>query len=91
MGCITKSRLAGALLAATLLVVSSGIRADDGDPFEAVLEASMKEKKGVLVHVGGQGIGGRVIRLSPQVVELASREYSRIVIRRDRIDAVSAN
>lgn len=61
------------------------------DPFEEVLQASLSDRKGVLVYVNGQAIPGRVTQLSPETVELSSQEFRRIVIRRDRIDAVAGN
>jgi hypothetical protein len=61
------------------------------DPFEEVLQASLADRKGVMVYVDGQAIPGRVTKLSPETVELSSQEFRRIVVRRDRIDAVAGN
>ena len=61
------------------------------EPFTELLEASLKDRKGVVVYVKGQAIGGRVTRLSADAVELTSREYTRIVVRRDAIDGVAGN
>ena len=61
------------------------------DPFEEVLQASLTDRKGVMVYVDGQAIPGRVIKLAPETVELSSQEFRRIVVRRDRIDAVAGN
>lgn len=61
------------------------------DGFDETLEISLKEKKGVMVYIDGQAIAGRVSKISSDSVELVSREYARIVIRRDRIDAVAGN
>lgn len=78
------------LLAASL--VASGLaRAGANEVFDEALEVSLKEKKGVVVHVNGQAISGRVTKLGTEAIELTSREFVRIVIRRDRIDAVSGN
>jgi hypothetical protein len=57
--------------------------------FQQILEASQNEKKGVMLHVKGQTIPGIVVKLSAESVELRSREYSRIVVRLESIDAVS--
>ena len=54
-----------------------------------ILEASQTEKKGVMVYVKGQSIGGAVVKISGDTVELRSREYSRIIVRIDAIDAVA--
>jgi len=61
------------------------------DPFEEVLQASLTDRKGVMVYVNGQPIPGRVNKLGPETVELSSQEFRRIVVRRDRIDAVAGN
>ncbi len=54
-----------------------------------LLEASMKDKKGVMVYLKGQSIGGMVTKIAGDMVELRSREYSRIIVRIDAIDAVA--
>lgn len=80
--------LAGLLFCASGLVHAGA----DGDPFRDLLETSLKERKGVTCYVNGQTVQGRVTRmLGEQAVELTSREYGRIVIRLDRIDAVAGN
>ncbi len=54
-----------------------------------LLEASRNEKKGVMLFVKGQSIPGVVVTIAGDIVELRSREYSRIVVRIDSIDAVA--
>jgi hypothetical protein len=61
------------------------------EPFTELLEGSLKDRKGVVVYVKGQAVSGRVTRLTADAVELTSREFTRIVIRRDAIDAVASN
>ena len=61
------------------------------EPFMELLELSLKERKGVVVYLKGQAVAGRVTRLSADAVELTSRVYTRIVVRRDAIDGVAAN
>lgn len=61
------------------------------EPFMELLELSLKERKGVVVYLKGQAVAGRVTRLSADAVELSSREFARIVIRRDAIDGVAVN
>jgi hypothetical protein len=61
------------------------------DPFEEVLQASLTERKGVMIYVNGESIPGRVTKLGPDTVELSSQEFRRIVVRRDRVDAVAGN
>jgi hypothetical protein len=78
-------------LVSSLMVIASLAHAAVGDTFNELLESSMKDKKGVMVYVKGQAIGGRVIKITPEVIEMTARDYTRIVIRRDSIDAVAGN
>jgi len=60
--------------------------------FKELLETSMKERKGLTFYVNGQTISGSVTRLiGDDAVEVRNREFGRIIIRLDRIDAVAAN
>jgi len=61
------------------------------DPFVELLEAGLKDRKGVVVYLKGQAVSGRVTRLTADAVELTSREYPRIILRRDAIDGVAGN
>ncbi|MEW6677927.1 MAG: hypothetical protein AB1421_08400 [Pseudomonadota bacterium] len=79
-----------ALLAAAMATAFSA-QASAGDAFEQALNTSLTEKKGVVLYVNGQAIPGRVTKLEKDSVELSSREYARIVVRRERIDAVAGN
>ncbi len=79
-----------ALFAAALTAAVSA-HAAPNDAFDPLLEASLKEKKGVVLYVRGQAIPGRVAKVDSENVELTSREFARIVVRRDRIDAVAGN
>ena len=54
-----------------------------------ILETSQNEKKSVTLYINGQSIGGGVVKVSEDIVELRSREYSRIVVRIDAIDAIA--
>ena len=62
------------------------------DRFEVEAAASLKksaaEKKGVELIVGGERVVGYVTAIGPDSVILTSREHARVVVRRDRIDAV---
>jgi len=55
----------------------------------SILEASQTEKKGVTLYVKGQAIPGVVVKIEGDMVEMRSREYSRIVVRIDSIDAAA--
>jgi len=61
-------------------------------PFQELFDLSQKEKKGLLFHLcGSQTVGGVVVKVGEGTVEVKNREYGRIVIRLDRIDAVAMN
>ena len=57
--------------------------------FKSILEASQNEKKGLTLYVKGQAIPGLVLKIDAETVEMRSREYSRIVVRIDSIDAAA--
>jgi hypothetical protein len=57
--------------------------------FRSILEASQNEKKGLMLYVKGQAIPGLVVKIDAESVELRSREYSRIVVKIDSIDAAA--
>lgn len=78
-------------------MVSGGVQAQSpapasADTFEREALGSLKRSfeggRGIVVHVGGQRIAGVVKAIGPDVVILANREHSRILVRRERIDAV---
>ena len=61
-------------------------------PFQELFDQSLKEKKGLTLYIGGQSVGGAVTRMvGTDAVELRSQEFSRIIVRLDRIDAVAAH
>jgi hypothetical protein len=61
----------------------------DDDIMRELLEVSQNEKKGVMLYVKGQSLAGTVTKMTAETVELRSREYSRIVVRVDSIDAAA--
>ena len=82
---------AAAIVAAGLLAAAGAAHAAPSDAFNEVLEASLKDKKGVVLYVKGQAIPGRVTKLTAEAVELAGREFTRVVVRKDAIDGVAGN
>lgn len=93
-----------ALLPAALMLTTLAAAAQDSaapaalkplDTFErevlAALKASHQQRRGIVVHVGGEAIGGVVTGIGTDVVSLANREHARILVRRERIDAVEAD
>ncbi|MGA3187075.1 MAG: hypothetical protein ABSF22_08185 [Bryobacteraceae bacterium] len=75
------------IVAATAAVPAIG----GGNPsmFRSILEASQTEKKGLMLYVKGQAIGGLVVKIDAESVELRNREYGRIVVRLESIDAAA--
>ena len=64
--------------------------ADVPKGLEQALAAAQESKKGIMVYVGGQAIGGAVVKIEAgQTVELRNQQYSRIVLRLDRIDGIA--
>lgn len=88
----TRQYLAVCLLGSTLAVAATPAVANDPHPFKELLETSLKDKKGLIFYVKGQTIPGAVTRMiGESAVEVKNREYGRIVIRLDRVDAVASN
>jgi hypothetical protein len=59
-------------------------------PLEELLTLSRDQKKGVLLFVQGQSIAGLVTKIGDDgMVEMRSQQYSRIVVRMDRIDGAA--
>jgi hypothetical protein len=75
------------LLAAAAAMPAFGGK--DKSMFRSILEASQTEKKGLMLYVKGQSIPGLVVKIDAESVDLKSREYGRIVVRIDSIDAIA--
>ena len=80
-----------ALVAAMLVFGNAGASATEPTTnIEQMLGAAQQEKRSVMLYVGGQAIGGAVLRIEPgRSVELRNQQYGRIVVRLDRVDAVA--
>lgn len=88
----TKRNLIRQGLVAALICLSAGAAfANDAiKGIEQALTQAQQEKKGVTLYVQGQTVGGGVVRIEPgQWVELRSQQYSRIIVRLDRIDGLA--
>ena len=57
--------------------------------FQQILESSQNDKKGIQLYVRGQAIPGVVTKINADSVELRSREYSKIVVKLESIDAAA--
>jgi len=76
--------LAGAAMSASAAepVKNSGL--------EEAFAAAMASKRGVTLYVNGQTIGGAITKIEPgQYVELRNQEFSKIVVRWERIDGIA--
>jgi hypothetical protein len=79
---------AGAIAA---VATTSTLIGKETNAMRDILETSLNEKKSVMVYLKGQSIGGVVVKLGADTVELRNREYTRIVVRIDAIDAAAMN
>ncbi|MET0988921.1 MAG: hypothetical protein ABW034_26335 [Steroidobacteraceae bacterium] len=87
IGVMRKSFFAMLLSSAMLTVASAG---DPPKGLEEALLAALQNKRGVTVYVNGQSIGGTVTRVERGAwIELRNQEFSRIVVRWNRIDGVA--
>lgn len=58
--------------------------------FKEMIDWSLKEKRGLTFFVNGQSIGGGVVRwIGNEAVELKSQQYTKIVVRLDRVDGIA--
>lgn len=88
------SALIGTLLAVILtfaIVPFVQAQAPATQSFRELLDRSEKERKGLMFYVEGQTIGGVVVKINADSVEVRNQTYNRIVIRLDSIDAVAIN
>jgi hypothetical protein len=76
-------------LLATAMAAGSCVFGKDNNTMREIFETSQKDKKGLMLYVKGQTIGGVVVNIAGDSVELRSREYSRIMVKMDAIDAVA--
>ncbi|CAG1001065.1 hypothetical protein BURK2_03018 [Burkholderiales bacterium] len=58
--------------------------------FKEMIDWSLKEKRGLTFYVNGQTLGGGVVRwIGNEAVELKSQQFSKIVLRLDRVDGIA--
>ena len=92
------ARLAAALLVAAALAASALVavpapaaaQAAESDALRAVLLESKEKNRGVAIHANGTTINAVVVSVDDRYVIARSQQSSRIVVRLDRIDGVSA-
>lgn len=64
--------------------------AGEKDPLRATLLESKEKNRGVTIHANGANIGCVVVSVDDKYVIGRSNQASRVVIRLDRVDAVTA-
>jgi len=79
-----------AALAVTPLRAAETTSAAEKDPLRATLLESKEKNRGVTIHANGASIGCIVVSVDEHYVIGRSQTASRIVVRLDRIDGVSA-
>lgn len=57
--------------------------------FRELFEMSQKENKGLTFWIGGQTVGGGVVKFNAETVEVRSQQYRRVIIRISAIEAVA--
>lgn len=77
------------MLAAALVAPAAVAAKEEKTMFDELFETSLKDKKGITLHVNGQSIVGIVVKVGNGAVEMRSREFSRIVVKLDSIAAAS--
>jgi hypothetical protein len=84
--------LAVALCAATFALPAAGADAPKAgdDPLKSVLLESKEKNRGVAIYINGVTVNAVVVSVDDKYVVAKSQQSSRIVIRLDRIDGVSA-
>jgi len=83
---MTRRENIGILAAVT---AAAAIGKDTPGMYQQLFEASLNEKKGINVYLKGQSIPGVVTKIAADHIEMRSREYSRIIVKLEAIDAVA--
>jgi len=79
-----------AVIAAGAVVAADQPSAGEKDPLRATLLESKEKNRGVTIHTNGANIGCVVVSLDDKYVIGRSQQASRVIIRLDRVDGVSA-
>ena len=74
---------------AAALAATSTLTGKENEGMRELFEISLNEKKGLMLYVKGQSIGGTVVKIGADTIELRNREYSRIIVRIESIDAAA--
>ena len=74
---------------AAALAANHTLIGKENNPMKELLESSQNDKKSLMLYVKGQALGGLVTKIAGDTVELRNREYNRIVVKIDAIDAAA--
>jgi len=89
IGAVRKSLWVVVLLAGAAMSASAAEPAKNTG-LEEAFAAALASKRGVTLYVNGQTIGGAITKIEPgQYVELRNQEFSKIVVRWERIDGIA--
>ncbi|MBP9061569.1 MAG: hypothetical protein KBF98_14795 [Rhodoferax sp.] len=92
----TLSRFISALVLICSVASGAALAADpvlagEKDPLRATLMESKEKSKGLIIHTAGSAIPMVVVSLDERYVIGRSQQATRIVVRIDRIDGISAS
>lgn len=83
---------AGAMTGATSAVAQSPapLAATAAAAYEELFNASLTQKKGLSLYVAGQIVVGVFVRrIDANTIELRSQQFTKIIVRLDRVDAIA--
>lgn len=87
---LTLLALATPALAQTTTLESKKMSDTVQAAFKEMIDWSLKEKRGLTFFVNGHTVGGGVVRwIGNEAVELRSQQYTKIVVRLDRVDGIA--
>ena len=61
------------------------------DAFEALINQSLEQKKGLTFFIKGQTVAGYVTKKLDGAVEARNQTFGTIIVLLDRVDAIAAN
>ena len=88
---MTTSRSLAVLLAAVSFALPLSAHAQGADELRSVLMESKDKNRGIAIYTNGVTVNAVVVSVDDKYVVAKSQQSSRIVIRLDRIDGVSAS
>jgi hypothetical protein len=90
LSCLLSALAVAFVIAAGAVGAADQPSANEKDPLRATLLESKEKNRGVTIHAHGASIGCVVVSVDDRYMIGRSNQASRVVIRLDRIDGVSA-